>query len=101
MSRTPLATQPTLLQREHHFTRCAFGRRIDRRNFAANHHLDQRRLIHRVHGIRADAFAIARTVTRSGKREDFLEPVRDVDDANIMRAQVTHDGEKEVLLLLR
>ena len=49
----------------------------------------------------ADAFAVAQYRYAVGEWKDFLQPMRNVDDAHPAGAQFAHDAEKQMLLLLR
>ena len=54
-----------------------------------------------MHGIRAHAFAVTKDGDAVGNREDFFEPVGDVDDADTAALEIAHDAKEQLHFLLR
>ena len=113
-----------VLERENNFSGCAFGGRINGGDFAADHEFNEfglgQRSSRRKEALincrlpiadcrlgslslvtsaatniaRAHAFAIAQHRHSISERKNFLQPMRDVDDADAARPQIFHDGEQ-------
>ena len=73
---------------------------IDLGDFAADHETDETGFVDVADGVRADALTVAQDGDAVGERENFLEAVGNINDANAVFAEVADDGEEEELLLL-
>ena len=87
-------------QREHRGAGVGGSRRINLRDLAADHQLDQAGLVDCVGRAGADAFAVAEDRHAVGEAEDLIEPVGNVDDADAVRAQLGDYLEEQFLLAL-
>ncbi len=72
----------------------------DAGKLAADHHPDQGRAVDLAHGTRADQRAVAERRHAVGDLRKFLQPVRDVDDADAVLLQIPDDAEEAVDLLV-
>ena len=75
-------------QREHDLAGRAPEWRVDRFDFASDHHTDECRLVELINAICAHAFTVAENSHAIGEREYFLQPVRDVDHAHTAGAEL-------------
>ena len=71
-----------VLQCEHHVARRAFRRRINMRNFAAHHQFDQRGFIDFAELAACRRFRRRAERSRDRRVENFLEAVRNINDAH-------------------
>ena len=72
--------------------------RKDRRQLASDHQVDQRRALQAGARVRADRAAVAQHGDAIGNRENLFEPVRDVDDADLLGLQPRDDLEEPLHL---
>jgi hypothetical protein len=89
-----------------HETQCNFPgsnicRWIEVGHFSPDHLRDQLCLVQVVNPVRTHAFTVAEYSHAIGQCEDFLQPMRDVDDADSVLSQFAHQREKQMLLFER
>ena len=87
-------------QLQHGLTRLGLGRRIKLGHLTTNHELDQPGLGDGAHRLRAHTFAVAQHGDPIGQGENFLQPVRNVDDTHAAGAQLPHHGKQPLLFAI-